>query len=202
MNEFKKNDYYQNSVVGLTLSAFLGTVALFFAGILITQINSLNDTIRLPIVYLICSTVALVYSAIIYANTAGHVKKGSEKQAIKSDYFANIISEFFGVNVFLISMPLVINVITDDMLIRLAVASVVLLSLVVYTVSSLSILSRVYKKASLLVGSILIGGCGAALIYVQTNLANNFTTVGLIFLFIYIIWVVTLFPRDIDSLKH
>lgn len=195
MNKFDTNDYYQNSVIGLTLSAFLGTAALFFAGLLITQISSLNDSIRLPIVYLICCTVALVYSAIIYANMAGETLEHSDHKAKRSNYSANILSEFLGVNVFLISMPMVINAITDDLLLRTTVAVVILLSIFVYTMSSFSILSRVYGQFALVVSALLISSWGVILLYTQSNYTEKFVLVGLATLGLYSLWTLTLFFR-------
>ena len=201
MNDIERNDYYQNSSAGLTLSAFLGTVALFFAGLLITQINSFNDNIRLPIVYLICCTVALIYSAIVYANMTGEVVTGSKGHAKQSNYFANMISELLGVNIFMISMPLVINAITTDILIRITVSVVILMSLAIYTTSSFSILSRICTKPGLTVTALLVSGWGALLLYAQTNFHQDFIALGLCSFACYLLWTISRLYIGADRLK-
>lgn len=190
-----KNDLYQNAVIGLTLAGFLGTAALFFAGLLITQVNSFNNSIRLPIVYLICCTVGLVYAAIIYANIAGHTKDEAWGLADRHNHYANVISEFVGVNVFLLSMPMVINAITKDMLIRVTVSVVILLSLFVYTNSVFSILSRIYSGTRLLLTSVAISIWGTSLLIIQTNFTELFVFVGMATLVLYILWSMTLLSQ-------
>lgn len=192
MKQYDKNDLYQNSVIGLTLAGFLGTAALFFAGLLITQVNSFNNSIRLPIVYLICCTVGLVYAAIIYANIAGHAQEEAWHLAQKHNHYANVISEFLGVYIFLLSMPLVINAITKDMLIRVTVAAVILASLILYTKSPFSILSRMYNGPKLLIASMSISLWGVLLLLVQTNFTKRFVLVGLSTLIVYMLWAASL----------
>ncbi|MEK7620895.1 MAG: hypothetical protein AAB395_00905 [Patescibacteria group bacterium] len=179
-----RKDVSNEAVIGITICAFLGTVALFFTGLLIAQLAAFNPNIKVGILFLIVATFGLIFSAIVYANAAGEIntkKVDSEHEFIA---IGNSISEFLGIYPFIIAIPLVINAITDDPFLRTSTFIITLLSIVAYTFSRFSIVARAssQKSTRILVGIIM--GVFLTLLNFGQNTQGFFETTSVIFLVI------------------
>lgn len=128
--------------VGVTFSAFMSAVALFFVGVLIAQFGDFDRTVRVPLIFLIISTFSFIFSASIYSKAGIEITEG--KQHNVQDYlvYANNIFEFMGLNLFVLSTPLVIGAITTDRLLRISTIIVALVGLSAYSLSRFSILHK------------------------------------------------------------
>ena len=94
MKKLNKNDIATESDVGLSLSGFMGTLSLFFTGILISQINNFGNSIKVPIIYLVISTFSFLFSAVIYANITGIITANKLLKAEKYLLTGNSLSVF------------------------------------------------------------------------------------------------------------
>ncbi len=136
------------SQTALGLTSFLGGAALFFTGILIAQINNFSSTIKVPIAYLIISTFAFIFASIIYANVSGQIRMNRLGVVKRSILVANSLSEFLGIYLFIIAIPMVLSAITSDLVLRYIVDVAAIISLVLYTHSSFSIFRRSFTARS------------------------------------------------------
>lgn len=132
--------------VGLTLTAFLGTVALFFAGLIILNLRSLPSIVELAVVYLIISTVAFCISSVIYSNVTGATEEGILR--VRMIQAGNWISEYAGLYLFLSAIPIVILGVTDSVLVQLTTAIICYGGLVLYSSSSYSLDDRRFGKGT------------------------------------------------------
>lgn len=166
----------------VTLAGFLGTVSLFFTGILISQIGNFSSTIKVPILYLIIATFSFIFSASIYANAAGELARHDNKKVHKYLVIANNISEFLGLYLFVIATPLVINAITYDSFLRISIPAIAIVGLFLYSQSPFSILHReVFGAKKMLISLIFV--LFAFLVDVsQLGYISGFSTYGAILL--------------------
>jgi hypothetical protein len=158
----------------VTWSGFLGTVSLFFTGILISQIHSFSDSIKVPVLYLIVATFSFIFSASIYANAAGELTRHSTRKVHQYIVIANNISEFLGLYLFVIATPLVINAITQDNFLRVTIPLVAIISLVLYSQSPFSILHREVFGAKKLLISLVFLLLAISVDVSQLNYMSNF----------------------------
>lgn len=168
---------------GVAFSSFLGTVSLFFTGLLIAQFNSFDPTIRIPVLYLVISTFAFIFSATIYANTLGVVMK---KIKLANNFIkaGNAISEYLGIYLFIMSIPLVINAVSKDTFLRFSIGIVTVLSIYLYSISDFSMFNRHITNSTKTFISILITSTGAALFLSQMHFVQHFTLIAAIYLLI------------------
>lgn len=144
----------------IMVTSFLGTVSLFFTGILIAQLHQFDQSIKVPILFLIIATFSFIFSASIYANASSELSRHEPKKAHRYVVMANNISEFLGLYLFIIAIPLVLNSITTDSLLRIAVPAVALVGLLLYSLSPFSILDKEASTAENLLITILFCGLG------------------------------------------
>src|SRR5689334_12501808 len=91
-----KDDLNWEVSVGVTFAAFMSAVTLFFTGILVSQYNNFNPTIRIALLFLIISTFSFIFSASIYSNAGLEITQRKYKQVKKFLIYANNIFEFLG----------------------------------------------------------------------------------------------------------
>lgn len=168
--------------VGITICTFLGTVALFFTGLLISRLDAFNQSIKVGVLYLIVSTFGLIFSAIIYSNAAGESNTEEIGSEFKFITIGNAISEFLGVYPFVVAIPLVINALTNDTFLRASTFIIALISLVIYTMSRFSIVARGSNMAIRTVISFLVAVFLLLLIFGQSSSQGFFEAVSLTFL--------------------
>lgn len=173
--------------VGVSLCGFLGTVALFFAGLLISQFNSFSSTIRIPILFLIICTFAFIFSGVVYANAAGVLSRGEPKLAARFMSAGNAISEYLGIYLFVMAIPLVINAVTNDSFLRNSTGVITITSLLLYSGSSFSMLNRHISKFSKHTMAIIISGVAAMLFVSQTQWQAAFVPLAALFVFVAVI---------------
>jgi len=139
----QKLDYNNNEVqVDVSVTSFMMVVATFFTGLLISSYSSFDNSVRIPIFFLIVSTLSFLFTNIIFANASGEIRAGNRDGANRHATTGNIISEFLGIYLLVISLPLAINAITNDIFLRNAVFIISMVALLGYSISQFSIIKR------------------------------------------------------------
>ena len=142
--------------ISVSLTGLFTAVTLFFVGLLITKFESYDISIKIPILFLIISTFAFLYSTLIFATGSGELARFNPKNIDKNMAIGNTISEYLGVYPFILSVPLVINAITTDAFLRYSTLIVVLIGLIIYHKSGFSIMGRHFKNKHTLFLTLII----------------------------------------------
>ncbi len=130
----------------VSFTAFMTAVTIFFVGLLLTNFTNYSTSVKFPILFLIVSTFGFLYSTLIFANTSGNIARLNAKNVHKQLLLADAMSEYLGVYLLIFSIPLVINVITLDLFLRIATLVVSLGGMIIYHLSGFSIMERQFKK--------------------------------------------------------
>ncbi len=157
--------------VGLNLSGFMGTVALFFTGILIAQLNNFDKSIKIPIILLVISTFAFLFSAVVYSNATGLLTSNKTLKATRYILVGNSLSEFLGLYLFVASVPMVIISISQDQFLRIAISFITIFCLFIYSLSQYSIFKRSFSRFTDIAFSFLILLTSSAMYFSQLD--NN-----------------------------
>lgn len=145
----KKLDYSNEEVdIDVSVTSFMMTVATFFTGFLISSYDSFDNSVRMPVLFLIVSTLSFLFTNIIFANASGEIRAGNRKGANKHATTGNIISEFLGIYLLVVSLPLAINAMTNDILLRISVFAISAIALLSYSMSTFSIIKRYVNTTS------------------------------------------------------
>ncbi|MBI4150372.1 hypothetical protein HY488_03135 [Candidatus Woesearchaeota archaeon] len=145
----KKEDLglYQSQVqTDVSFTAFMTAVVVFFTGLLLTEFESYDISIKVPISFLIISIFGFLYSTMIFSNAAGEINQGRLAKAKKHLLLGDILSEYLGVYLLIISLPLIINVITTDTFLRGVTVVSSLAGLALYQFSHFSVLEQHFKE--------------------------------------------------------
>ncbi len=135
--------------VGVTFASLMAAISLFFTGILIAQYSSFDNTIRVPLLFLIISTFSYIFSASIYSNASEEITLGHIGNVKKYLIYANNIFEFLGLYLLIIATPLVLGAVTHDNFLRISTIFVALGGLVLYSSSNFSMLHKEVHSSSL-----------------------------------------------------
>lgn len=147
MNE--KTSFNWEVSVGVTFASLMAAISLFFTGILIAQYHSFDDTIRVPLLFLIISTFSYIFSASIYSNASEEITLNNIKRVKKYLIYANNIFEFLGLYLLIIATPLVLGAVTHDNFLRISSVIVALGGLILYSSSNFSMLHKELKSSFL-----------------------------------------------------
>ncbi|MBW2993577.1 hypothetical protein KY317_03320 [Candidatus Woesearchaeota archaeon] len=142
---YKKEDLgiYQTQVqTNVAFTAFMTAVVVFFTGLLLTKFSAYDISIKIPIAFLIISVFGFLYSTLVFANASEAVSKKKIDVFRKHMKLGDILSEYLGVYFLILSIPLVINVITGDLFLRIVTLIASLAGLSIYLFSHLSVMER------------------------------------------------------------
>lgn len=164
----------------VTFTSFMVAVVTFFTGLLITRFEAYDISIKIPISFLIISMFGFLYSTMIFSNAAEEVTKGNAVKCKQHLLLGDILSEYLGVYLLIISIPLIINVITTDTFLRYVTLVSSLAGLAIYQFSHFSVIERHFRERYD-VFSFLIVTFGLGLFVSQTY-AFYFAPFALVFL--------------------
>lgn len=198
-NKEDLNLYQMEIQTSVSFTAFMTAVTSFFLGLLITRLGGINLTIKIPILFLIVSTFGFLYSTIIYSNASGEITRLNNKKAKSYMLIGNVLSEYIGVYLLVLSIPLVINAITSDVFLRITTLVVVVVGLFFYSISQFSIAHRYLKviPKNVFASSIVI--LEFLVFLAQIGLLPYFTFIATVFL-IFIIVSTCYFYRSKERL--
>ena len=175
----------------VSLISFLSVISVFFLGSLLPEFSSYDLSVKIPISFLIVSTFAFVFSALILSNSGQLINEGNQRRVEKHVSYGYAISEYLGVFLFILSVPLTISVITSDYYLRFVTFCASILGMAVYEFGGFSLLNNHFKKRHRLF-SVIILTLGIILFVSQTY-SFYFTFIASVFLF-FILLVTILAP--------
>jgi len=132
--------------INVIVAAFLTVITLVFAGLLITKFDYYDISVKIPILFLIISFFAFLYTILIYSNAQRHLVKSETSAFTKITHLGDSIGEYVGFYLLVFAIPLVINLITTDEFLRITTLIVALGGLIVYHITGVSIMGRHYDK--------------------------------------------------------
>lgn len=180
--------YQAQASTNVSFTAFMTAVVVFFTSLLLTKFDYYNVSIKIPISFLIISIFGFLYSTIVFANASGVILKKRIDLFKKHENLGNALSEYLGVYLLILSIPLVINVITNDIYLQLVTILSALIGLSIYQFSEFSIMQRQFKEVQHLCLSFLLILFGLILFLAQKY---DFYFVHISIIFLIFILVVT-----------
>lgn len=130
----------------VSFTSFMTAVVVFFTGLILTQFKTYDISIKVPISFLMISISGFLFSTLIYTNAAEAIAQGKLEKAKKNIFLGDIVSEYIGVYLLILSVPLVVNVITNDMFLRIITLLAFFGGFGLYQFSHFSIIERHFKK--------------------------------------------------------
>jgi hypothetical protein len=143
--------------VDISFTAFFTVLTLFFISLLIKKFfpDYVDPSVKVSILFLIISTCGFLFSTLIYANSTGKTflfkskkfakKIWTQKRFEKCILLGTTISEYMGVYFLILAIPLIINIITKDIFLRVSTLLIVLFGLGIYHLSGFAIMNRHFK---------------------------------------------------------
>jgi len=188
MNKENRGFYIDQIQTDVALISFMTVISVFFLGSLLPQFNSYNLSIRIPISFLIISTFAFLFSTLILSNTTSEIIHERYKKAEKHIAYGYVLSEYLGIYLFVLSIPLLISVISDDTYFRIITLSVTILGMGFYQIMGFSVIGnhfpKTYKIHSVI--TLLLG----TLLFISQVYQMYFTEMSILFLlFIFLITI-------------
>jgi GNAT superfamily N-acetyltransferase len=132
--------------VGVTYSALMSAVSLFFTGVVISQYNNFDQTIKVPLIFLIISTFSFIFSATIYTNAGSEITLNKLRVVEKYMIYGKNLTELLGLYPFILATPMVIGAITNDSFLRTSTILVALTGFALYSQSKFSVLDKELKR--------------------------------------------------------
>lgn len=126
----------------VNFTTFMTAVVVFFVGLLLASFKNFDISIKVPIAYLIISIFGFLYSTLIYTGAATEITHKREAQFKKSMLLADVISEYLGVYLVVVSIPFVIGAVTNDAFLRLVSIIAAGAGLIIYQFSHVSMIER------------------------------------------------------------
>lgn len=155
--------------VGVTYASLMSAASLFFTGILISQYHSFSSTIRVPVVFLITSTLVLIFAGTIYSNAGAELTLNKLKVTEKYLIYGKNLVELMGLYLFIFSIPLIIGAVTGDTFLRITAIIAVITGFVLYSQSKFSILDKELSNSAKRLSSLSIAVLAVALYYFQAS---------------------------------
>ena len=192
MRKTDRGLYMDQIQTDVSLLSFMTVISVFFNGLLLTQFDSYDIFIKIPISFLIISTFGFLFATLILGNTTQEIIDGKIEKAKKHMLYGYAISEYIGVYLFVLSITLAINIITPDIYLRIITLFAALGGIALYQFMGFSMLNNHFPK-TYTAFSILTLGFGIALFAAQIW-RFHFTEASLAFL-VFILLITILAPR-------
>lgn len=188
MNKENTGFYIDQIQTDVALISFMTVISVFFLGSLLPQFNSYDLSIRIPISFLIISTFAFLFSTLILSNATSEIIHERYGKAEKHIAYGYILSEYLGVYLFVLSIPLLVSVISGDVYLRVVTLCVTILGMGFYQIMGFSVLGNHFPKTYKLhsVITLLFG----VLLFISQMFGLYFTEMSIIFLlFIFLVTI-------------
>lgn len=180
INNEEKNLLMNQVQTDVSLISFLSVISVFFIGALLPQFSSNNVLVKIPISFLVISTFAFLFSGLILSNSSQKIAQGNEEAIKKHLTYGYAISEYLGVFLFVVSVPLALSIITSDLYLRVVTFCAAIIGLGVYQFMGFSLLENHFSKRNKIF-ALLILLFGIVLFLAQVY-TFHFTLLSIIFL--------------------
>ncbi len=193
MNHDEKSLYISQIQTDVSLISFLAVISVFFLGSLLTQFNSYDTFIKIPISFLIISTFGFIFAALILSNTTQEIIAGKLDKVKKHVLYGYAISEYLGVYLFILSIPLEVNIITTNIYLEVTSLVATLLGLFFYQFMGFSIIEKHLPKSyrAFSVFTVFFG----VILFISQLSRFYFTEISIVFL-LFILLTTILALRD------
>lgn len=187
-----KSEYLEQVQTDVSLLSFMTAVSMFFSGLLLTRFDSFNLFIKVPLSFLIISTFGFLFSSLILSNASQKIIDEKFEKASQRILYGYVISEYLGIYLFVLSIPLVISAITSDFYLRMITLCAAIIGIALYQFMGFSLLEdhfpRNHKIFSLLI--VLFG----LILFIAQLRQFHFVLISIIFL-CFILLITYLAPR-------
>ena len=191
MSVEEKNFLLNQVQTDVSLISFLTVIAVFFIGALLPNFNSYDLSVKIPISFLIVAMLAFLFSALILSNAGSKISEGDAEKTEKYLTYGYAISEYAGVFLFVLSVPLVVSIITTDVYLRVVTFCAAMLGISVYQFMGFSLLrnhfSKKYRLFSII--TVLFG----IVLFISQIYSYYFTVISIVFL-LFILLITALAP--------
>jgi hypothetical protein len=177
----------------VSLLSFLSVISIFFLGSLLPKFGSYDISVKIPISFLILATFAFLFSGLILSNASQKIIDGDFREVRRYLDIGYAISEYMGVFLFILSVPLSISIITADVYLRIVTFCGALLGMSVYSFMGFSMLESHFAKSHRLLSSLSLA-FGVVLFLAQI-FSFYFTEIAVVFL-LFIVTVTILAPMQ------
>lgn len=143
----------------VSLTSFMTALVFFFAGLLLTGAETVQERLRVPLTMLFLSAFGFMYSTLIYANATGEVARRRQRSFARQMSIANVVSEYFGVYCLVLAIPLTVLGYSPDRPLAVIVLFLSVGGLSLYHHLGYSILERYVSRRvmrALLAGLVLV----------------------------------------------
>lgn len=180
MNNEEKSQLTNQIQNDVSLTSFLSVISVFFIGALLPQFNSYDPSVRIPISFLIVSTFALIFSALILSNAIQKINQGDTQKTEKYLTYGYALSEYMGVFLLVLSVPIAMSIITTDLFLRVVTFASALAGISIYQFGGFSLLGNHFSKSNtpFAIITVLFG----VLLFLSQTLAFHFTVIATLFL--------------------
>ena len=172
---------YQTQLhIYVSFTSFMTGVVVFFVGLLLSTFHNYDISIKIPISFLIISIFGFMYSTLIYTGAADEVSKKQKNSFFRHIFLGDVLSEYLGIYLLVLSIPLVVGAITNDSFLKATSIISALAGLTIYQFSHVSMVERHFKGRHTII-SWIITLLGLAMVIAQNN-KIYFTQISIIFL--------------------
>ena len=148
--------------------------------------NSYSLSIKIPISFLIISIFSFLIAALILSNTSQLIIKEESAKIERYLLHGYAISEYLGVFLFVLSVPLIVNIITTDWYLRIVTFCAAILGIGFYELMGFSLLQSHFQKNHRLFSVLVI--IFGTILFISQLYAWHFTLVS----FFFILFLLTL----------
>jgi len=180
MNNEEKSQLANQVQTDVSLISFLSVVSVFFIGALLPQFNSYDASVRIPISFLIVSTFAFIFSGLILSNATQRINQGDLQRTEKHLAYGYAISEYMGVFLFVLSVPIAMSIVTTDLYLRVITFVAAIVGISVYQFGGFSLLGNHFSKSNILFAIITV--LFGVVLFLSQTFAFHFTVIATLFL--------------------
>jgi hypothetical protein len=191
MNSTEKNLLISQIQTDVSLISILSVISVFFIGALLPQFNSYDLSVKIPISFLIIATFAFLFAALILSNAIQKIREGRSEEVGKYLSCGYAISEYMGVFLFVVSVPIAINIVTEDLYLRIITFCAAILGLAIYEFMGFSLIKDNFSSSHKIFSLLFI--IFGIVLFASQIYAYYFTLIAVFFL-LFILFVTILAP--------
>lgn len=180
MGNEEKSQLANQVQTDVSLISFMTVISVFFIGALLPQFNTYDESVGIPISFLIVSTFALLFSSLILSNATQVINQGDRPKTEKYLAHGYAISEYLGVFLLVLSVPIAMSIVTSDTYLRVITFAAAIIGISVYQFGGFSLLGSHFSKSNFLISIIVV--LFGAVLFISQIFDFHFTAISTLFL--------------------